>query len=214
MEKKTKLSDNPRLAKIIYSVVIAVLCITAIIVGIVAANNRDNNTLPPPDDGTNQDGGDNTQPPEENGGEGTEPEKKLTFIAPVACRVTTGHSLTIPVFSPTLEEWRVHTGIDIDCEEAAAIFAAADGEVVEIGNHPRFGYTVKIKHDGGITTIYSNLKSLSDITVKVGDKVKQGDKVMRGVTIFVVDVDNLQLGYQITKESVYINPMDMMEIEG
>ena len=61
MEKKIKLSENPKLAKIIYSVVIAVLCITAIVIGIVAANTRDNTNLP--DDPTASDGQNQTDKP-------------------------------------------------------------------------------------------------------------------------------------------------------
>ena len=89
--------------------------------------------------------------------------------------------------------------------EGALVVATANGTVTEIVEEPEYGYKVSIDHGNGYVTIYRN---------KDNPKVKQGDKVMRGVTIFVVDVDNLQLGYQITKESVYINPMDMMEIEG
>ncbi len=216
MQMKTKLSDNPKLAKIIYSVIIAVLCITAIIVGIVAANNRDDNTLPTPDDGNNTVDGGNENPPADEGGNGTEekPTEKITFIAPVSGTVTTSHSMTIPVFSPTLEEWRIHTGIDIGCEEASSIFAAADGEVVEIGNHPRFGYTVKVKHEGGITTIYSNLSSLDNITVKVGDKVKQGDKIATVGDSAVFELaEEPHLHFEVLENDKQIDPLSILTEE-
>lgn len=182
MEKKIKVSENPKLAKIIYSIVIAVLCITAIVIGIVAANNRDNNDVPtnPPSSDTTDD----TTPPDDSTEDENPPEnppasepETLTFIAPVSGKIINSHSLTVPVFSSTLEEWRVHAGIDISCDEAAAVFAAADGVVSEISTHPRFGYTVKVEHANGVTTVYSNLSSLDEITVKVGDTVKCGDKI-------------------------------------
>lgn len=214
MQMKTKLSDNPRLAKIIYSIVIAVLCITAIIVGIVAANNRDNNTLPTPDDNSGTSDGQGDIPPSDNGGNEEKPAEKITFIAPVSGTVTTSHSMTTPVFSPTLEEWRIHTGIDIGCEEAASIFAAADGEVVEIGNHPRFGYTVKIKHDGGITTIYSNLSSLESISVKVGDKVKQGDKIATVGDSAVFELaEEPHLHFEVLENNAQIDPLSILTEE-
>ena len=83
MEKKIKLSENPKLAKIIYSVVIAVLCITAIVIGIVAANTRDNTNLP--GDPTASDGQNQTDKPNEKVEEPPKeetpaPEKKLTDL--------------------------------------------------------------------------------------------------------------------------------------
>ena len=46
MEKKIKFSDNPTVAKTVYGAIIALLCITAIIIGIVAANNRKKDNAP------------------------------------------------------------------------------------------------------------------------------------------------------------------------
>ena len=218
MEKKIKASENPKLAKIIYSVVIAVLCITAIVIGIVAANTRDNTTLPdtpPLDDqgtGDNSGNGQVTEPPKE---ETPAPEKKpLTFIAPVSGSVMTQHSMTVPVFSPTLEELRIHTGIDISTDESAAVFAAADGTVSEISTHPRYGYTVKIDHEGGVTTIYSNLSSLEDIAVKVGDKVKCGDKIANVGDSSVFELaEEPHLHFEVLKNGVQTDPLEVISEE-
>lgn len=218
MEKKTKLSENPKLAKIIYSIVIAVLCITAIVIGIVAANTRDNTTLP--DTPPSSSGQDTTDTPnnktEETPKEETPtPEKKpLTFISPVSGSVVTEHSMTVPVFSPTLEEWRIHTGIDISTEDSAAVFAAADGVVSEISTHPRFGYTVKINHEGGVTTIYSNLSSLEDIAVKVGDTVKCGDKIANVGDSAVFELaEEPHLHFEVLKNGVQTDPLEVISEE-
>ena len=218
MEKKIKLSENPKLAKIIYSVVIAVLCITAIVIGIVAANTRDNTNLPgdpTASDGQNQTDKPNDkveEPPKE---ETPAPEKKpLTFISPVSGRVMTAHSMTVPVFSPTLEEWRIHTGIDISTEESAAVFAAADGVVSEISTHPRYGYTVKINHEGGVTTVYSNLSSLEDIAVKVGDSVKCGDKIANVGDSAVFELaEEPHLHFEVLKNNVQTDPLEVISEE-
>lgn len=218
MEKKIKASENPKLAKIIYSVVIAVLCITAIVIGIVSANTRDNTNLPdtPPaseNQGANDDtsNNENEEPKEES----PAPEKKpLTFISPVSGRVMTQHSMTVPVFSPTLEEWRIHTGIDISTESAAAVFAAADGVVSEISTHPRFGYTVKILHEGGVTTVYSNLSSLEDINVKVGDTVKCGDKIANVGDSAVFELaEEPHLHFEVLKDGVQTDPLEVISEE-
>lgn len=92
-----------------------------------------------------------------------------------------------------------------NAEEGALVVATASGTVTEIVEEPEYGYKVSIDHGNGYVTIYRNQDE---------PKVKQGETVMRGVTIFIIDVDNLKLGYQITRDGAYINPMEMMEIEG
>ena len=87
MEKKFKFSDKAMVSKVVYLTVIAILCVSAIVIGIVAANNRkkvDNNTpgVTDTDKGNtgnnNTDGGAN-KPGEDNKDDGnknpTEPPK-------------------------------------------------------------------------------------------------------------------------------------------
>ncbi len=89
--------------------------------------------------------------------------------------------------------------------EGALVVAAASGTVKEIVEDPEQGYMVSIDHGNGYVTIYRNAEV---------PKVKQGDVVTQGMTIYVIGGDNLKLGYQIKKDDVYINPMDIIEIEG
>lgn len=89
--------------------------------------------------------------------------------------------------------------------EGALVVATASGVVTEIIEEPEYGYKVTIDHENGYVTIYRN---------KEIPKVKQGEKVMQGITIFVIGEDNLKLGYQVQKEGAYIDPMDIMDIEG
>lgn len=89
--------------------------------------------------------------------------------------------------------------------EGALVVAAASGTVKEIVEDPEQGYMVAIDHGNGYVTIYRNAEV---------PKVKQGDVVTQGMTIYVIGGDNLKLGYQIKKDDVYINPMDIIEIEG
>ncbi len=183
MEKKVKFTDNPNFAKTVYGVIIAVLCITAIIIGIVAANQRQGGDVP--GDTPVLDGGENVTPPDdENNGDTTPPEggtggeevKKLEFISPVSGKVVKNHSTTIPVFSETLEEWRIHKGIDISTAEGAPVFSAAEGEITRIFNDPLLGASIEITHDDNYKTVYSNLVSGEEL-VRVGEKVEAGARI-------------------------------------
>ena len=214
MEKKIKFTDNPSLAKTIYGVVIAVLCITAIVIGIVAANQRQDDPLPGGDDTVNE-GGSNETPGGSEGNGDVKPDepKKLSFISPVSGRVMTGHDLTVPVFSVTLEEWRVHAGIDISCAEAASVFAAEDGVVSAVYNDPMLGATVEITHDGDIVTVYSNLAS-GENYVKVGDTVMRGSRIGTvGDTSISELAEETHIHFGVRKSGVAVDPLTVISEE-
>lgn len=173
MEKKFKFSDKPLTTKIIYAVVVAILCLTAIIIGIVAAANKTKQPIPEDDPHVVQPPAEDEQPGDENETpEDTEP-KPLAFVSPIVGSVVKEHDLTAPVFSHTLGEWRVHAGIDISAEDGASVYASEAGTVSAIYSDPMLGYTVELTHEGGMVTRYSNLKSEA-AAVKVGDTVESG----------------------------------------
>ena len=210
MEKKIDFSDKSVTAKILYAIVIAILCISAIVVGIVSAANKSKGNT----DAENPpitDGGEETPDPTPN--DTQKPEAKLTFIAPTAGTVSKEHSLEMPVFSVTLGEWRVHTGIDISCEEGAGVFASEAGIVTGIYNDPMLGYTVEITHKNDIKTRYSNLAS--DIgELKVGDEVSLGDKIgVVGDTSLSELAEEPHLHFEVLLKDVKVNPMDYITKE-
>lgn len=216
MEKKFKFSDNPSVAKAVYGAVIALLCITAIVIGIVAANNRNKNPLPDDENPPASDGTGNGTNNDENKDEGNEDEggkdAKVTFISPVSGTVMKGHNATTPVYSETLEEWRIHTGIDISTEEGAQVFAAAAGEVTKVYSHPLLGNTVELTHADGSKTVYSNLTA--DKTVAVGAKVNSGEKIgVVGYSAISEVADEVHLHFEMLVDEASVNPLDYISEE-
>ena len=214
MEKKIDFSDKSITSKIVYAVVIAILCITAIVVGIVSAASRikDNTDVenPPISDGTTDEGGQNETPAPDDT---PKDETKLSFIAPTAGTVVKEHSLELPVFSVTLGEWRVHTGIDISCDEGASVYASEAGVVSGIYSDPMLGYTVEITHKDDIKTRYSNLSS-DALELKVGDKVALGDKIgVVGDTSLSELAEEPHLHFEVLLKDVKVNPMDYINEE-
>lgn len=224
MEKKIKFSDNPNFAKTVYGIIIAALCITAIVIGIIAANNQTNDTLqndPPASD--EQPGNENPneqppsdeQPPEEKPPV-EKPEKKpekKSFLSPVSGSVAKGHSLTVPVFSATLEEWRVHSGIDIGCEMGAEVFAAFDGTVSEVYTDPLLGCTVVIDHGYDVKTIYSNLDS-DEALAEVGATVCAGDKIGTvGDTSLSELAEEPHIHFEVSVSDIKVDPLEYISDE-
>ncbi len=92
-----------------------------------------------------------------------------------------------------------------NASEGALVVSTASGTVTEVIEEPEQGYKVTIDHGNGYITIYRNTDA---------PKVKQGDEVMQGMTIYVIDRSSPELGYQIMKDGVFVNPMDIIEIDG
>ena len=104
----------------------------------------------------------------------TDPPKGLpdtvapAFVWPVEGKVRRGFVVAGGTQPP-------HDGIDVLADEGTAVRAAGKGEVIFAGPGPEeYGLTVIIYHSGRWTTTYSYL---SKITVKVGDKVKSGERI-------------------------------------
>ena len=211
MEKKIDFSDRSVTAKIVYAAVIAILCITAIVVGIVSAASRKNGTPSEEKPPVVENGEKEENPPASE--ELPTPEAKLSFVAPTAGTVVKEHSLEIPVFSITLGEWRVHTGIDISCEEGAGVFASEAGVVTGIYTDPMLGYTVEITHSGDLKTRYSNLSSDMG-ELKVGDEVCLGDKIgVVGDSSLSELAQEPHLHFEVLLKDVKVNPLDYINEE-
>ena len=211
MEKKFNFSTNPTAQKSIYAIVIALLCITAIIVGVLAANSRKTDTPPavenPPITDGNGTGEGNGGGTGDGNGNGSGTGDKATFIAPISGTVVKSHSTTVPVYSETLEEWRIHTGIDISCDEGASVFAACDGTVSAVRSDPLLGKTIEITHEGGIKTVYSNLAA--DGLVAVGKEVRAGEKIATvGDTSISELADEAHLHFAMYVNGVSVDPLD------
>ena len=209
MEKKFSFSEQPLKTKIIYGAVIAILCFSAVIVGLVAANRKPNST---PDDNTPPVEEQNPTPNEKPKDEQPPKEEALTFSMPVSGEVMTAHSLSVPVYSETLGEWRFHTGVDIATEASAPVYASAKGTISRIYNDAMLGTTVEITHENGCVTQYANLNPT------LAEGIAEGKEVASGAVLGVVGDSaisevgseaHLHFGMKVNGASV--NPMDYIE---
>ena len=87
----------------------------------------------------------------------------------------------------------------------AKVMAAGSGKVTSVKPDSEFGYAVRIDHGNGYITIYR---------YKDQPKIKEGDDVTKGQLLFEVGFASSKVGYQVMYDNEYINPMDIMEING
>lgn len=94
---------------------------------------------------------------------------------------------------------------EFTASDLSMVVATAKGTVTKADVDVLYGYKIVIDHGNGYESIYLN---------KSKPKVKEGDFVNLGATLYVLDEDSTLLGYQIIKDDAYINPMDLIEISG
>ncbi|MBQ9802114.1 MAG: M23 family metallopeptidase [Clostridia bacterium] len=215
-----KLREDKGARAIAITIVVMLLVLTAIIVTTVIANRPpDDTTIPPvdtpagvedPDDETPDDQNPDT-PGDETPGDtttGTLPEE---FLLPVSGVLLSVHDSELQVFSPTMEDYRVHLGIDIGTVAGASVSAMADGTVSQIWDDVRMGRCVAIKHDGDAYTIYKNLKAEHPDGIVVGAAVKTGDVIGTvGDSAMVEIATDPHLHLEMTVGGIQVDPTEYL----
>ena len=107
--------------------------------------------------------------------------------------------------SPFSGEREFHTGIDIASFDNAPIFAPADGTVTAYYKSETYGNVMEINHGHGIETRYGHL---SRPAVKVGKKVKKGNKI--GYVGNSGQSTGTHLHYEIIMNGSHVNPQRYM----
>lgn len=74
-------------------------------------------------------------------------------------------------FHPVYKEWRLHSGIDLQCTFTDSIHAVKDGVVTHAGVMGTYGNIINIQHDSFVT----GYAHLSSVNVSVGQTVSAGE---------------------------------------
>lgn len=85
------------------------------------------------------------------------------------------------------------------------IVSSGSGTVLSVEDDIAYGNKVIVDHGNGYKSIYRNNGEVL---------VKPGDNLGKGYILFYVTENNTSVGYQVTLEDEYIDPMDIMEING
>lgn len=108
--------------------------------------------------------------------------------------------------SATLEEAEGDDSmVKLSGSEGSSVIASADGTIISITTDSGYLHCIRIDHGNGYKSIYRN----------DGDvMVKEGDEVVRGAILYVIGEDNTELSYQIMYDEKYIDPMELINIDG
>ena len=203
-----KNENSVKANRILYIVIVAVLCVTAIVVGITAASQR--GKKPNEDPSVTTDPPVTSAPPTTTAPPVTDAPNTLpSFIAPTAGKVSKEHDLSVLVYSATMDDLRVHCGIDISANAGDDVLAAADGEIIKIYTDPMMGNCIEISHKGDAVSIYKNLSFEHAEGIEVGAKVEKGEVISYiGDSAMIESAEEPHLHYELTVKGVSVDPMD------
>lgn len=199
-----------RINRAVYLSAIVILLALSVVLTVTVATNRANKK---PDDSLPSDSGDGTTqtPPDQNGGnsEPTYNDSVPELSLPVSGSLSKKHSVDTQVFSPTLNEYRIHLGVDIATEAAAPVFAVADGEVSQIWEDPLMGWCVALSHSGECVTVYKNLCKEFAEGIAVGNDVVTGQLLGAvGDTAMMEIAEEPHLHLEMTVKGLQVDPLE------
>ncbi|NLB81494.1 MAG: M23 family metallopeptidase [Clostridiaceae bacterium] len=111
------------------------------------------------------------------------------------------------LYSKTMCDWRVHKGIDIRADVGTPVKAAADGIVTEVYTDAMMGFTVKILHEGGIETLYSNLQTGQ--LVEEQTDLNKGDVIGGVGTTAICEINEPpHLHFEVKQDGQHVDPLE------
>ena len=224
--QKLKNTRANRAAVITLIVLIAALTVTVIV---TVANNRakvddlPTDQKPPVSDpapDTNETPSDTESPKDEptneqpstNPGSTDVSDKLPSFILPVSGALSKKHDPELQVYSTTMNDFRVHVGVDIVTDESAPVYAAADGKISRIWEDTRMGYCIAIEHTGDAITIYKNLAETLPEGIKEGATVRSGQLIASvGESAMVEIAEEPHLHFEMTVGELLVDPLEYFD---
>ena len=141
--------------------------------------------------------------PTEGGG-----SEKDGWTPPVeSSKILKEFSAETPVYSKTLEQYVVHTGMDFEVPADTQVKAVREGTVTAVYEDDTMGITIEIDHGNGLKSKYTNLSTME--MVEEGDVVKQG-QVISGVgnTALFETLDPEHLHFELWKDGQTVDPAE------
>ncbi len=202
-----------RVNRAVYLSAVVILLSLAVVLAITAATNRakknppaDTDTQPTVTEPVQEP--DTVAPPVEDQPT-VNPDVIPELSLPVSGKLTQRHSVDTQVFSPTLQEWRTHIGIDIATSENAPVCAVADGTVERIWEDPMMGWCVALTHSGDCVTVYKNLAKDMAEGLAAGKSIQKGELLgYVGDSAMIEIAQDPHLHMEMTVKGLQVDPLE------
>lgn len=220
--QSTKWFQKMKQIKVSKTVVLsaAVIVITlSVLLTVTLVNNRaKRSALPDPNTGIEQEipqknrESDTKEPPQNEPSEDkptmTDEEPPILGL-PAQGVISKSYSKDIQVFSRTMNDYRVHLGLDVSTAESAPVYAMADGTVSQIWEDPLMGWCLAVNHSGDCQTVYKNLAPDFAGDIATGVSVKSGQLLGTvGDTSVLEFAEEPHLHLEMMVKGESVDPMD------
>lgn len=116
------------------------------------------------------------------------------------------NSRTISAGFPSYSSGRYHSGVDFPVPVGTSVYAAADGEVIDVQYLTySYGYYIRIDHGNGLSTLYAHN---SQILVSVGQKVTRGQTIAKSGN--TGNSTGPHCHFEVLVNGVAVNPMNYL----
>lgn len=131
------------------------------------------------------------------------------YVLPLTNTVQKPFSADAPLYSETMRDWRIHTGVDFAGELGQTVKAVAQGTVVSIEEDALWGSIVTIDHGVGVLSRYCGVEA----SVKEGDKTDASTPIGKLITIPCEALQKPHLHFEMTVDGVPVDPIEAIALE-
>ena len=118
------------------------------------------------------------------------------------------YSAGAPVYSKTMKDWRIHTGLDVAAENESPVLACANGQVKETYTDSMLGNVILVEH-GDYLFYYCGLGE--DFQVNPGDVVTAGQQLGVVTAVPYEAAEEPHLHLEVRRDGVALDPQAVLD---
>ncbi len=136
------------------------------------------------------------------------------FVVPSMGYISKAYEADLPVWSVTMNDYRIHDGIDVSCAVDSEVYACASGTVESVYEDPLMGYALTLYHGGGLRSTYLNLSDKYPDNIAVGAEVAAGQVIgYVGESALVECAEPSHLHFVMTMDEQTVDPLSYVDYE-
>ena len=129
-----------------------------------------------------------------------------SFIYPLAGDIDRAFSMS-PVYDETMEDWRIHRGVDFIATSGADVISIGNGKVVKVICDTSYGYCIDVDY-GDFIARYCGLEQ--GTTVIIDDVVSKGDVIGKIASVPCESKQESHLHFEIVRSGAWVDPMGVI----